>query len=166
MEHYRFLDSQETYSKYHYENYYIRLITILDIIGKLGTTLYGFNLDLDKVSAYTFKYKALKEGHEDIARIIDTLSDKLKKCKAERKKKLHKGEAEIKPFNGTVILEDIKPFIGSNKDEILTQYTDQKIKEEIEILTGNTFDLIEIVKEFLEESITKLNEIITTAKSV
>ena len=165
LEDYRFLCSQETYFKYHCENYFIRIITILDIIGKLGTLIYGFDLDLDKVSAYIFKDKVRKDGYDNIARIIDKLINKLAKIKAERHKKLHTGEADIKPFNGIPIWEDLNAIISSDTDDILKQYTDQKIKEEIDILTRSTIELIEIVKEFLEESNSKLNEIITTANS-
>lgn len=165
LEHYPFLDSQETYFKYHYENYFIRLVTILDLVGKLGTLIYGLNLNLDQVSAYTFKDKVRKEGYEDVAKIIDKLIEKLSELKTERHKKLHIGEADIKSFNGTVIWEDINAITGSHTDAILKQYTDQKINEEVEILKRNTIELIDIVKEFLEESDTKLNEIITTANS-
>lgn len=165
LENYKFLDSQETYFNYHYENYYIRIITILDIIGKIGTILYRFNLDLDKVSAHKFKDKALKENYEEIVKIIDKLTCFLNKFKNERHKKLHTGESSIKPFNGTVIWEDLNVKIDFDTDEILKQHTDQKIKEEIENLRGNTIELIEVVKEFFEESNKKLKEIIIDTKS-
>ncbi|RKE95226.1 Cthe_2314 family HEPN domain-containing protein [Ichthyenterobacterium magnum] len=160
IKHYSFLDSQETYFKYHYENYFIRIITVLDLLGKIGTLLYDLDLNLEKVSAHTFKDKAKKEGFNEISSIAEKITEKLKELKTERHKKLHTGEADIKPFNGTVIWEDLNALIGSETDKVLIEYTDEKIKEEITILRKSTHELIDLIKEFLEESYTKLKEII------
>jgi hypothetical protein len=159
---YPFLESQETYYKYHYENYIIRLVTILDLIGKLGTLIYDLGLDLEKVSSYTFKDKARKEGYNDIAEIVDKLTDRLGSLKFERHKKLHTGEADIRLFKGTVIWEDLNAILGSDTSEILKEFADEEIKKKIGVLKESTFELIDIVKAFLEESKTKLNEIIVT----
>lgn len=163
LKHYTFLDSQETYFKYHYENYFIRIITVLDLLGKLGTVLYNLELNLEKVSAYTFKDKAKKEGFDEISVKVEKITEKLRELKTERHKKLHTGEADIKAFNGVVIWEDINAIIGSDTDEVLKEYTDEKIKEEIAILRKSTLELIDLTKEFLEESTNKLKEITTTA---
>jgi len=163
---YFFLESQGEYYKYHYENYYIRLSTLLDLIGKLGTLLYDLDLDLNKVSAYIFKDKAKKEGHENVSNIVDRLVEKFVELKTERHKKLHSGKADIEPFNEVVIWEDINSIIGSDTDEIQKHYTDEKINEEIQLLKTNTTEIIDIVKEFLEEAKSKLREKITTANNV
>ena len=166
LKNYPFLDSQETYFKYHYENYFIRIITILDLLGKLGTIIYNLDLKLEKASAYTFKDKAKKEGYEKISEIAEKITEKLSELKTERHKKLHTGEADIKAFNGVVIWEDINAIIGVETDEILKEDTDEQIKEEIALLRKNTLELIELIKDFLEESNIELKEIITTANTV
>lgn len=161
LKHYPFLDSQETYFKYHYENYFIRIITILDLLGKLGTVLYGLDLNLEKVSAYTFKDKANQKGYDTITEIVTKITEKLNELKSERNKKLHTGETDIRPFNGIAIWEDLNANIGAETSEALKEYTDKKIRDEITNLRKSTLEIIDFIKEFLEESNIKLKEITT-----
>lgn len=165
IEHYPFLHDQEAYFTYHYENYFIRLVTMLDLIGKLGTLLYDLDLPLEKVSAYTMKDKAQSKGYTDLVNITKKMINGMSDLKVERHKKLHTGEADIKIFNGIVIWEDLDAITGLNTDQILIKDSDEKIKEKIETLETSTVEFINIVKEFLEESNTKLKEIITSANN-
>lgn len=163
---YPFIESQREYYRYHFENYYIRLLTLLDLVGKLGKLLYDSDIDINKVSAYTFKDKAKKDGHIQIATIVEKLVSKLTELKDARHKKLHTGESEIRPLSGVVIWEDINSIVGADTDELLKQYTDHKINEEIELLKSKTIEIIAIMKEFLNEATVKLKEKITAAHTV
>lgn len=57
LKHYPKLKFQKEYYIYHYENYYIRLITLTDIIGKLGILIYSLDIEVEKGNAYNFKSK-------------------------------------------------------------------------------------------------------------
>lgn len=161
LEHYPKFENQKEYYTYHFENYYIRLLTLPDIIGKLGVLVYSLDIDLEKSNAYNFKDKARKEGFEKISVITEKLIEKVNELKKERHKKLHTGVADIETLNGVVIWSDINKLIGEqNTDEILEDLTDLKIKEEIEEIQNTITETVEIIKEFLEESTTKLKEII------
>ena len=162
LEHYPNFENQKEYYTYHFENYYIRLLTLADIIGKLGVLVYSLDIAIEKSNAYNFKDKARREGFGKIAAITEKLIEKVNELKKERHKKLHTGVADIETLNGIVIWSDINKLIGEQKtDEILEDHTDLKIKKEIEGIEGieNTItETVTIIKEFLEEATTKLKE--------
>ncbi len=160
--HYPKLESQEAYYNYHYENYFIRMATFNDILGRLGTLTYSLEIKLEKSSAYIFKDKARQEGYDEISTITERLINKIDQLKQERHKKLHIGEADIKLLNGIVIWEDLMARIGSETDEILQEQTNNEIEAEIEKLINETIEIVKIIKEFLESSTKKLKEIINT----
>lgn len=54
LKHYPDIESQENYYNYHFENYYIRLVTLGDLIGRLGNLVYGLGINLNKSSSYIF----------------------------------------------------------------------------------------------------------------
>jgi len=159
LEHYPYFENQKGYYTYHFENYYIRILTLSDIIGKLGILLYSIDIDIEKGNAYNFKDKARKENYENIAVITEKLIDEFGELKKERHKKLHTGNADIKTLNGVVIWSDINKLIGEQKtDEILEEYTDIEIKKEIESVEKKITDIFTVIKEFLEEATPKLKE--------
>ena len=154
------LENQEAYFNYHYENYYIRLITISDIIGKLGTLIYNLDLNIKKSNAYVFKEKSKKEGYDKISSITDKLIEKLEHLKPGRHQKLHSGKSDLKPLNGIIIWEDLNELIGSNTSPILEEHTNEQIDSEIDNIKTNITEIIEIIKEFLNESTDELNKYI------
>jgi len=159
LEHYPNFEKQEEYYTYHFENYYIRLITLTDIVGKLGVLVYALDIVIERSNAYNFKEKARKEGFENIAVITEKLIEKVDELKKERHKKLHTGVADIETLNGMVIWSDINKLIGEQKtDEILEEHTDIKIKKEIEGIETRIAETVSVIKEFLEEATIKLKE--------
>jgi hypothetical protein len=167
LEHYPKLETQESYFTYHFENYYIRLASIGDIIGRLGVLIYRLELDLKKTSAYTFKDKARKEGFEEISLITENIISKIKTLRENRHSKLHNGEADIRFSKGIVIWEDINPDIIGKVPEILINHTDKEISDKLIVLRGSTLEIIDLIKQFLEKSISELKKIINkTAKVV
>jgi len=159
LDHYPDFENQKEYYTYHFENYYIRLLSLNDIIGKLGTLVYSLDITIEKSNSYKFKDKARKEGFEKIAIITDKLIEKVSELKKERHKKLHTGIADIETLNGVVIWSDINKLIGTQKtDDTLEDYTDLKIKDEIQGIENTITEIVTIIKEFLEESTTKLKE--------
>lgn len=163
LDNYPELENQKAYYNYHFENFYIRLTTLSDILGRLGTLVYQLDIDLKKSSAYVFKEKVKKEGHLNTSAITDRLIQKLKLLKEERHKKLHTGEANIEPLEGIIIWEELNKIIGGEAEPILQEYTDTQITENIEKLKNETIEIVNILKEFLAESIIKLNELINRA---
>ncbi len=156
LKHYPKLESQKAYYKYHYENYFIRIVIISDILGKLGSLIYGFKEN----NAYTFKKTAKKEGYEKISLIMDKVIEKIKKIKAERNEKLHEGTSDVTFLGKTIIWEDITKITSIEIDSILKVRTDEEIKTKIEDSKNNLIEIIEIIKEFLDESTKKLDKIL------
>jgi hypothetical protein len=157
--HYPSFENLKEYYKYHFENFYIRLSTLTDLIGKLGVLVYSLDIALERSYVHIFKDKARKKGFEKIAIIAENLIEQVDKFKKERNKKLHAGVADIETLNGVVIWSDINKLIGEQKtDDVLEDYTDLKIMEEIEGIENTIIETVTIIKEFLEEATTKLKE--------
>ena len=139
-EHYTELETQEEYYDYHLENFYIRLVTLLDIIGKLGNEVYELGLKKDKISAYVFKDKAKSEGFEKISIITEDLIKKIDEYRKARHSKLHTGESEFKIFRKIFIWEDLMKMIDSEVDPIIIKHTDEEIKKQLDELKDFTVD--------------------------
>jgi hypothetical protein len=160
-EHYTDLETQEEYYDYHLENFYIRTATLLDVIGKLGNEVYDLGLKNDKVSAHVFKDRARREGFEKISQITSDLIEKIDDYRQARHSKLHTGESEFKIFGKIVIWEDLmKIMVESDVEPILTDYTDQEIKQQLTELKEFTIEVIELIESFMDEATKKLEELI------
>ena len=57
LEFYPKIESQESYFKYHIENYIIRVYTIIDLVGKIGNLLYETKIPDEDCNCYKFKEK-------------------------------------------------------------------------------------------------------------
>ena len=159
-EHYTDLETQEEYYDYHLENFYIRLSTLLDVIGKLGNEVYDLGLIKDKVSAFVFKDKAKSEGFVKISQITGDLIEKIDEYRQARHSKLHTGESEFKIFRRIVIWEDLMKMIDSDVDPILSDYTDEEIKQQLTELKEFTIEVIQLIEFFMDEAASKLEEFI------
>lgn len=159
LAHYPEFEEHKKYYNYHFENYYIRLVTLSDIIGRLGNLIYELNIDSKKSSAYVFKDKAKKEGYSVISNHTNRLIEKLEILKEERHKKLHTGEADIEAFENVVFWEDLNKIIGADTEPVLKEYTDKKVLEEVEKLQEKTLEIVYIIRDFLEEANHKLKDI-------
>jgi hypothetical protein len=157
LKHYPDLENQKDYYSYHFENYYIRLVTLSDILGRLGVLIYDLKIDL-KSSAYIFKDKARKEGFEKISLITEKIIGSIKHLKNERHSKLHTGEAEINLLEGIVIWEELNKMVGADTPQILIEYTDEQIKDKVLAIKNSTIDIINLIRDFLEELALKFKE--------
>lgn len=156
--HYSKLEYQEEYYNYHLENYYIRLVSLLDILGRLGNELYSLGLKNEKVSAHTFKERAKKYGHNKISEITAELITKINDFRVARHTKLHTGESDFKIFKNIVIWEDLMKNIGSDVEPLLREYTDKDIKQQLSDLKDFTFEIIQLIESFMNEAALKLEE--------
>lgn len=159
-EHYTDIESQEEYYDYHLENFYIRLATLLDVIGKLGNEVYDLGVKKEKVSAYVFKDKAKSVGYKKISQITGDLIEKIDEYKKARHSKLHTGESEFKIFRKIVIWEDLMKMIDYDVDPILSDYTDREIKDQLQELKEFTIEVIQLIESFMNEASLKLEEFI------
>lgn len=160
LEHYPKLEYQITYYKYHHENYFIRIATLNDIVGKMGNLIYKLELNMNYCSLYNFKDKAKSKGYEKISSIAERLIEKLKLLKQHRNEKLHTGETDLEPLNSITIWEEVNTKRGFETSKALIEDTNQEIQIGIEELKSLTIEMINIVTEFLDESVEKLIEII------
>jgi len=157
-EHYGDLETQGEYYAYHLENFYIRLATLLDVIGKLGNEVYDLGIRKDKVSAYVFKDKANSKGYSKISEITGDLIDGIDEYRKARHSKLHTGESEFKIFRKIIIWEDLTKMIDGNVDPILSDYTDKEIKQQVNELKEFTIGVIQLIESFMDEAASRLEE--------
>jgi len=160
LDHYPDLHSQKAYYNYHFENYYIRLVTLSDILGRFGAELYELGLDPKKTSAHVFKDRARKEGHEKISEITERIILHLEMLKEARHKKLHTGETDIEPLKGIMIWEDLNSIIGTETSSLLKEHTDSEVVGEMKRIESETLTLVSIMKEWLGEGSHKLKQLI------
>lgn len=159
LEDYSFLNKQEDYYKYHFENFYIRLITLADLCAKIGVLVYVFQIDLSRVSIFTFKDKAEKAGKYEISKISEELKSSIKKLKDARNDKLHNGVTDIQLFQEVVIWEDYESFVPNITNDTLTLYTNEQVQNTIKKLNLEAVNLVQIIKRFLNELTEPLKEI-------
>ena len=152
------LESQEQYFKYHLENFIIRIITITDIIGKLGNSIFETGLSEDKLNGYNFKEK-IKLIDSTCSSIVEKLLIETKEIKDKRHIKLHTGETKIDYFKGIVFWDELSKIIKSEADPILDELTNKNIQEEIDLLEKDIRHILDIVIEFTDYATEKFKEI-------
>ncbi len=152
------LENQEDYYRYHFENYIIRVNTITDVLGKLGNLIFETGIDIDDCNGYVFKEK-IKKTDTNASSIIEKLLIKTKDIKEKRHKKIHTGESEINYLEGIAFFDDIFKIFQQNTDPHLIELTDSNLNQEINKLEQEIFEIIDIVNEFLDYSVTKYIEI-------
>lgn len=145
------IETEETYYRYHFENFFIRIITIQDIIGKFGNILYKTGLKEKKCDAYKFKSKLETNGNIK-AKFISDILKQTEDIKNFRNTKLHEGDAEIENFKGLVFWNDLANIAGIEVDKILHDSSNEKLQIEIKKLTTELISLINLVNIFFENS--------------
>jgi hypothetical protein len=162
------LESQKQYYKYHIENFIIRIVTITDVVGKLGNSIFETALPEEKCNGYTFK-ELIQHIEPNCGIIITKLLTLTKDIKDKRNCKLHTGETKIGYFEGIVFWDELSKIIKSDADPLLDKLTDDSINEEIVLLENDIRQIIKLVVEFTDFSTKKFTEIAarkTTANSV
>lgn len=155
---YPLLDTDEEYYKYHFENYIIRVISLQDIVGKLGNILYKTNIDDEKCNGYNFKEALKKNGnpkHSYISAILEQSID----IKKVRHKKLHRGIAEINNLRGVVFWDDLEKATSKKFDRILHEMSAGDLSIQINEIEKETVKIIDLIIEFFDNSLDELNNI-------
>ncbi len=152
------LESQEQYFKYHLENFIIRIITLTDIVGKLGNAIFETGLPEEKCNGYTFKEK-IKQSDPNCSALIEKLLVETKEIKDRRHVKLHTGESKIGYFEGIVFWDELSKIIKSEASPLLDELTDTNIKNEINTLEKEIRNIISLVVDFTDYATDKFNEI-------
>ena len=158
LEVYPKIDSQESYFKYHIENYIIRIYTIIDLVGKLGNLLYETGIPDDDCNGYKFKEKIKKENAE-ISELIEDILKFVEEIKKRRHKKIHTGEVEITELKGVSFWEDFSEFLSPEFDfnnPVLKSMNETKFNEMVDNLQTFLNSIVEKINSFLEKSINKI----------
>lgn len=152
------LESKERYYKYHLENFIIKTITITDIVGKLGNSIFDTKLNEGKCNSYTFKDK-IKATDPVCSSIVERLLIDTKEIKERRNKKLHTGDTELGYFEKILYWDELAKITQSEADLVLEEFTDGDINAEIKSLEKDIRHIIDLVNEFTDYATDKLVEI-------
>ncbi len=152
------LESQEQYFKYHLENFIIRIITLTDIVGKLGNSIFETGIIEEKCNGYTFKEK-IKVADPICSDIVEKLLIETKEIKNKRHSKLHTGDTKIGYFEGIVFYDELSKIIKSEASPLLDKLTDNNIQEEIDLLENDIRDVISLVVGFTDYATDKFIDI-------
>lgn len=158
LEFYPKIESQESYFKYHIENYIIRVYTIIDLVGKIGNLLYETKIPDEDCNCYKFKEK-IKKDRPEIAELIEDILKYADDRKKRRHKKLHTGNLEIEELNGFSFWEDFRDVLPESFDfdnPILTLMNQVRFENMIDELRSYLNELILKINKFLDESLDKI----------
>ena len=152
------IDSQESYFKYHVENYIIRIYTIIDLVGKLGNLLYQTGIKDEDCNCYKFKER-IKEENAEISDSIEDILKFVEKIKKRRHNKIHNGKIEIVELSGVSFWQDYSEFLPPEFDfnnPILKSINENNFNEMIENLHTFLNTIVEKVNVFLDKSLNKI----------
>jgi uncharacterized FlaG/YvyC family protein len=158
LEIYPEIHSQESYFKYHIENYIIRIYTIVDLVGKLGNLLYETNIPDDDCNCYKFKEKIKKENSE-IGELLEDILKFIDEIKKRRHSKIHTGEVEIKELTRVSFWEDFSEFLPAGFDfdnPILKSMNETNFNNMVKELQEFLNSLVIKINIFLDKSVSKI----------
>jgi len=153
------LQADEEYYKYHFENYIIRIISLQDIVGKLGNILYNTNINDEKCNGYNFTDALKKLDHKNHS-FVSAILERTKHIKKVRHKKLHKGEGEIAHLKGIIFWDDLQKVTNQNYDKILHQMSAEDLKAQINSIETETIEIIDLINEFFDNSLDELTKLL------
>jgi len=152
------LNADEEYYKYHFENYIIRIISLQDIVGKLGNILYNTNINDEKCNGYNFADTLKKLGNKTHS-LVSAILERSRDIKKARHKKLHKGEGEIVQLKGIIFWDDLEKVTNQNFDKILHQMSAEDLKAQINSIETETIEIIDSIIAFFDNSLDELNKL-------
>ncbi|WPQ61266.1 Cthe_2314 family HEPN domain-containing protein [Chitinophaga sancti] len=140
----------ESYLKYHYDNFIIRLATSLDLCGKLGNFI--FNLGINERYCYAHSFvKRLSETAS--AKILQDASDYLEHYVQQRNAKVHASKSENNVFEKVVYWNEMGRLIKNDEmatDALLATLTKEQIRDEIDQMREIIDKTVGYIAEFLE----------------
>jgi hypothetical protein len=158
--------SEEEYFKYHYDNFIIRIVTVIDICGKLGNTVYELNIPEKNCNGFTF-VNTPSVRDLDCAFKLTELIEYLEPFRSTRHIKIHKGKSSENKFSAAKFQDwwpdDMKEKL-KNYINTLHEITNDDIKTIVieldEILSNMTIKICA----FLDSMIPRLDELIEEHK--
>ena len=154
------LDAEEYY-KYHYDNFAVRLMTSIDICGKIGIAIYKLKIDERSANGYSFAKSSLIKDTEQANKIFE-LSDFLESFAQHRHSKIHQGKSIDNRFDKIVFWESIGKNIGDPtlNDPVLDKYNRGEILEAVRGIEEVISQTAILVIAFLDSMESKLDEIL------
>ena len=153
------IESQKDYYNYHVENFIIRIISIADIIGKIGHVVFQTGIEDKRCNGYTFKDK-IKNTEALLSSKIEALLEHTKSIKEKRHKMLHEGDKDFTYFYSVVIFEDFTRDVDSDDAILRKGLTEEALKREIKTIKKEINDSVDMIVEILEFMSGKLVETI------
>lgn len=146
LELFPFLKSEKEYYKYHYENYFLRILTIPDLIGKMGNVIFDLNIKEKDCNGYKFKtvYSLLKNQEENIILNIEKILKFTEDLKKDRHLKIHLGKnnpEKLSNLNQQIFFLNV---FNSEDDLEFRQRFYDNINDEIENLETEIGELIKL----------------------
>lgn len=149
------LEKQESYYKYHFENYVIRIASIPDICSKLFNATFEQNVKEKYCNWHTFLDRDVKNEQSII--ILNQMSNKIEKIRNQRDKKLHMGEIRSTYFDNITFGDEYSKIINTETDPILDKVTDEKISEVVEKIKKEINEVFLLLQQFLNGLLVQLN---------
>ena len=152
----------DDYYKYHYDNFIIRIVTSIDLCGKVGNLIFNLAIEERYSNWYSFATHPLIKN-TDSAKCIQEFSNYLEDFKNQRHAKVHKGENPQNRFDKIVFWDTLNKVIGKQDDmdaKILSEHTNGQIQEAISEIEKTISETARLTFVFLESMITRLEEIV------
>lgn len=152
------IENQEDYFAYHFENYIIRISSVSDVLSKLGNILYETKLNQRDCNGHRFRDKlsSIEPGKEEI---INKLLLRIQDINNLRNKKVHTGERDIPYLEGVFFYTDLMNIIKKEANPIFEEFVSKDLDSSINYIEQETREIIDIVNEFLNNSVEKLLDI-------
>jgi hypothetical protein len=158
-------DELETddYYKYHYDNFIIRIVTSIDVCGKIGNLLYDLKIPEKYSNWHSFTvHPTIKNTLP--AQKLNEFSEFLEDFKSQRHKIVHQGQNPNNRFDKIIFWDTINKVIGKPKnihDKILDEHTAEQIQEAMEEIESVISETARFIFEFLDTTQDRLEEIIS-----
>ena len=153
------IEKQKDYYNYHVENFIIRIISIADIIGKIGHVVFQTGIEDKRCNGYTFKDK-IKNTVALLSSKIEALLEHTKSIKEKRHKMLHEGDKDFTYFYSVVVFEDFTRDMDSDEAILRKGLTEEALKREIKTIKKEINNSVDMIVEILELMSGKLVETI------
>ena len=151
----------DDYYKYHYDNFVIRLLTSIDICGKIGVALFQLPIAERNANGYTFARNARIKGTEPAEKIL-VFSDFLEDFKTHRHNKIHQGISLNNRFEKIVFWENIGKLLEdpSINTPALEAYNQEQILEAVNGIEEVISDAAKLSFEFLDSLEGELDKVL------
>lgn len=148
------IENQESYFRYHVENYFIRMVTITDLVGKLANSIFDPGMDEIKCNAYLFRDK-IHQTDPQCAHLVNLIIESTRTIKEKRHQKIHEGKTNLDYFEGIVFWDELAKIIRTDANPLLDKLTTDSIANEIDILEKDIREIIALIVNFTDYSTDK-----------